>query len=79
MRTMVYKMVFGFALRHKKKKRRNDGALSRIQHNELDLDRKDLNEKPQLKTASIIESAMSETYTLAIFNKFQEELFQVLA
>ncbi|XP_058198430.1 protein FAR-RED IMPAIRED RESPONSE 1-like [Rhododendron vialii] len=54
-------------------------VLSRIRHNELDLDHKDLNEKPQLKTSFPMESTMSELYTLAIFNKFQEELFQIEA
>ncbi|XP_058181248.1 protein FAR1-RELATED SEQUENCE 5-like [Rhododendron vialii] len=52
-------------------------ALSHIRHNELDLDHKDLNEKPQSKTSFPMESTMSELYTLAIFNKFQDELFQI--
>ncbi|XP_058211695.1 protein FAR1-RELATED SEQUENCE 5-like [Rhododendron vialii] len=52
-------------------------ALSHTRHNELDLDHKDLNEKPQLITSFPMESTMSELYTLAIFNKFQDELFQI--
>ncbi|XP_058211703.1 protein FAR1-RELATED SEQUENCE 5-like [Rhododendron vialii] len=52
-------------------------GLSHIRHNELDLDHKDLNEKPQLITSFPMESTMSELYTLAIFHKFQDELFQI--
>ncbi|KAI8568316.1 hypothetical protein RHMOL_Rhmol02G0189000 [Rhododendron molle] len=52
--------------------------LAHIRHNELDLDHKDLNEKPQLITSFPMESTMSELYTLAIFHKFQDELFQIL-
>ncbi|XP_058224990.1 protein FAR1-RELATED SEQUENCE 7-like [Rhododendron vialii] len=51
-------------------------GLAHIRHNELDLDHKDLNKKPQLITSFPIESTMSELYTLAIFHKFQDELFQ---
>lgn len=58
---------------------RFDRALSRVRHNELDLDHKDLNEKPLLKTLWVMESTMSELYTWTIFYKFQEELFQNMA
>ncbi|KAI8563743.1 hypothetical protein RHMOL_Rhmol03G0132600 [Rhododendron molle] len=53
-------------------------GLAHIRHNELDLDHKDLNEKPQLMTPFPMESTMSELYTLAIFHKFQDEIFQIL-
>ncbi|XP_058218963.1 protein FAR1-RELATED SEQUENCE 9-like [Rhododendron vialii] len=51
-------------------------ALSRIRHNELDMDHKDVNERPHLKTMYPMESTMSELYTFEIFYIFQEELFQ---
>lgn len=53
-------------------------TLPRVRHNQLDLDHKDLNEKPQLKTLFFMESQMSELYTFAIFKKFQDELFQTM-
>ncbi|KAI8530064.1 hypothetical protein RHMOL_Rhmol11G0025900 [Rhododendron molle] len=53
-------------------------GLAHIRHNELDLDHKDLNEKPQLMKSFPMESTMSELYTLAIFHKFQDEIFQIL-
>ncbi|XP_058217039.1 protein FAR1-RELATED SEQUENCE 5-like [Rhododendron vialii] len=56
---------------------RFNSALSRLRHNELDLDHKDVNEKPILKTSYLMEKRMSEIYTLAIFKKFQEEIFQI--
>ncbi|KAF7132899.1 hypothetical protein RHSIM_Rhsim09G0160700 [Rhododendron simsii] len=55
---------------------RFDGALSNLRHNELDLDHKDVNEKPVLKTSSLLEKRMSELYTGTIFYKFQEEIHQ---
>ncbi|XP_058184018.1 protein FAR1-RELATED SEQUENCE 5-like [Rhododendron vialii] len=58
---------------------RFDRTLSRVRYNELDLDLKDLNEKPALKTSYFMESAMSELYTQTIFYEFQEELFQNMA
>ncbi|KAF7144470.1 hypothetical protein RHSIM_Rhsim04G0171600 [Rhododendron simsii] len=58
---------------------RFDRALSKLRHNELDLDHKDLNEKPPLKTVAPMELTMSELYTRAIFYKFQDELHQILA
>ncbi|KAF7152812.1 hypothetical protein RHSIM_Rhsim01G0160200 [Rhododendron simsii] len=51
-------------------------ALSKVRHNELDMDHKDVNEKPHLKTMYLMESTMSEFYTIEIFYMFQEELFQ---
>ncbi|KAF7142258.1 hypothetical protein RHSIM_Rhsim05G0121500 [Rhododendron simsii] len=58
---------------------RFDRALSKLRHNELDLDHKDLNEKPPLKTVAPMELTMSELYTRVIFYKFQDELHQILA
>ncbi|KAF7137311.1 hypothetical protein RHSIM_Rhsim07G0205700 [Rhododendron simsii] len=55
---------------------RFDRALSHIRHNELDLDHKDVNEKPVLKTSWLMEKRMSELYTRSIFYKFQEEIHQ---
>ncbi|KAF7135771.1 hypothetical protein RHSIM_Rhsim08G0163900 [Rhododendron simsii] len=56
---------------------RFDRALSLVRHNELDLDHKDVNEKPVLKTSWLMEKRMSEIYTRIIFYKFQEEIFQI--
>ncbi|KAF7113478.1 hypothetical protein RHSIM_RhsimUnG0122000 [Rhododendron simsii] len=53
-----------------------DRALSNLRHNELDLDHKDVNEKPVLKTSWLLEKRMSELYTRTIFYKFQEEIHQ---
>ncbi|KAF7120004.1 hypothetical protein RHSIM_Rhsim13G0132100 [Rhododendron simsii] len=52
-------------------------GLAHIRHKELDLDHKDLNEKPQLSSSFPMESTMSELYTLAIFQKFQDEHYQI--
>ncbi|KAF7140291.1 hypothetical protein RHSIM_Rhsim06G0088300 [Rhododendron simsii] len=52
-------------------------GLAHIRHNELDLDHKNLNEKPQLSSSFPMESTMSELYTLAIFHKFQDEHYQI--
>ncbi|KAI8538412.1 hypothetical protein RHMOL_Rhmol09G0101000 [Rhododendron molle] len=52
-------------------------ALARLRHNELDLDHKDINEKPVLKMSWVMEKKMSELYTLHSFKKFQEEIFQL--
>ncbi|KAF7152920.1 hypothetical protein RHSIM_Rhsim01G0113700 [Rhododendron simsii] len=54
-------------------------ALARLRHNELDLDHKDMNEKPILKTSWSMEKKLSELYTLHSFKKFLEEIFQVNA
>ncbi|XP_058202860.1 protein FAR1-RELATED SEQUENCE 3-like [Rhododendron vialii] len=54
---------------------RFERALARLRHNELDLDHKDMNEKPVLKTSWSMEKKMSELYTLHSFKKFQEEIF----
>ncbi|XP_058202825.1 protein FAR1-RELATED SEQUENCE 9-like [Rhododendron vialii] len=54
-------------------------ALAKVRHNELDLDHKDVNEKPQLKTSWAMEKGMSEIYTWSIFERFQEEIFQINA
>ncbi|XP_058181190.1 protein FAR1-RELATED SEQUENCE 5-like [Rhododendron vialii] len=56
---------------------RFNNALSRLRHNELDLDHKDVNEKPILRTSWLMEKRMIEIYTLDIFKKFQEEIFQI--
>ncbi|KAF7119495.1 hypothetical protein RHSIM_Rhsim13G0127000 [Rhododendron simsii] len=56
---------------------RFDKALARIQHNELNLNHKDINERPILKTKCLMEKRTSELYTLHAFRKFQEELFQL--
>ncbi|KAI8559429.1 hypothetical protein RHMOL_Rhmol04G0173100 [Rhododendron molle] len=58
---------------------RFERALSKIRHNELDMDHKDVNEKPHLKTMYPMELTMSEFYTIEIFYMFQEELFQNVA
>ncbi|KAF7151123.1 hypothetical protein RHSIM_Rhsim02G0178700 [Rhododendron simsii] len=58
---------------------RFERALSKIRHNELDMDHKDVNEKPHMKTMYSMESTMSEIYTIEIFYMFQEELFQNVA
>ncbi|KAF7123897.1 hypothetical protein RHSIM_Rhsim12G0090300 [Rhododendron simsii] len=58
---------------------RFERALSKVRHNELDMDHKDVNEKPHLKTMYSMESTMSEIYTIEIFYMFQEELFQNVA
>ncbi|XP_058198480.1 protein FAR1-RELATED SEQUENCE 9-like [Rhododendron vialii] len=58
---------------------RFERALSKVRHNELDMDHKDVNEKPHLKTMYPMESTMSEFYTIEIFYMFQEELFQNVA
>ncbi|KAF7139445.1 hypothetical protein RHSIM_Rhsim07G0150300 [Rhododendron simsii] len=58
---------------------RFERALSKVCHNELDMDHKDINEKPHLKTMYTMESTMSEFYTIEIFYMFQEELFQNVA
>ncbi|GAB2286446.1 hypothetical protein Dimus_039769 [Dionaea muscipula] len=58
---------------------RFERAISRIRHNELDMDHKDVNESPRLKTMYPMEKAMSELYTHEIFYQFQEELFQNVA
>ncbi|XP_058203431.1 protein FAR1-RELATED SEQUENCE 5-like [Rhododendron vialii] len=55
---------------------RFDRALSNLRHNELDLDHKDVNEKPVLKTSWLLEKRMSELYTRTIFYKFQREIHQ---
>ncbi|KAF7139329.1 hypothetical protein RHSIM_Rhsim07G0159000 [Rhododendron simsii] len=52
-------------------------ALSKLRHNELDLDHKDINEKPVLKSSWLMENRMSELYTRNVFHKFQEEFFQI--
>ncbi|KAF7151437.1 hypothetical protein RHSIM_Rhsim02G0184800 [Rhododendron simsii] len=52
-------------------------ALTRIRHNELDLDHNDINERSILKITYLMEKRMSELYTLQAFRKFQEELFQL--
>ncbi|XP_058216661.1 protein FAR1-RELATED SEQUENCE 5-like [Rhododendron vialii] len=54
-------------------------ALAKIRHNELNLDHKDVNEKPLLKTSWAMEKKMSEIYTRSIFERFQEEIFQINA
>ncbi|XP_058183427.1 protein FAR1-RELATED SEQUENCE 9-like isoform X1 [Rhododendron vialii] len=54
-------------------------ALAKVRHNELDLDHKDVNEKPLLKTSWAMERKMSEIYTWSIFERFQEEIFQINA
>ncbi|XP_058218898.1 protein FAR1-RELATED SEQUENCE 5-like [Rhododendron vialii] len=54
-------------------------ALAKIRHNELDFDHKDVNEKPLLKTSWAMEKKMSEIYTRTIFERFQEEIFQINA
>ncbi|KAI8535604.1 hypothetical protein RHMOL_Rhmol10G0186900 [Rhododendron molle] len=56
---------------------RFERALARLRHNELDLDHKDINQKPVLKTSWAMEKKMSELYTLHSFKKFQEEIFQI--
>ncbi|XP_058182725.1 protein FAR1-RELATED SEQUENCE 5-like [Rhododendron vialii] len=58
---------------------RFERALSRIRHNELNLDHKDVNEKAFLKTSSFMEKGMSELYTQSIFYMFQDEIFQINA
>ncbi|KAI8524927.1 hypothetical protein RHMOL_Rhmol13G0187700 [Rhododendron molle] len=58
---------------------RSERALSCIRHNELNLDHKDVNEKPVLKTSSFMEKGMSEIYTQSIFYMFQDEIFQINA
>ncbi|GAB2286404.1 hypothetical protein Dimus_039763 [Dionaea muscipula] len=58
---------------------RFEREISCIRHNELDIDHKDVNESPHLKTMYPMEKAMSELYTHEIFYKFQEELFQNVA
>ncbi|GAB2280668.1 hypothetical protein Dimus_039422 [Dionaea muscipula] len=58
---------------------RFERAISRLRHNELDMDHKDVNESPHLKTMYPMEKALSELYTREIFYKFQEELFQNVA
>ncbi|KAI8568290.1 hypothetical protein RHMOL_Rhmol02G0186700 [Rhododendron molle] len=55
---------------------RFERGISRIRHNELDFDHKDANERPQMKTMFLMEKRMSEVYTLPIFQKFQDEIFQ---
>ncbi|KAF7115337.1 hypothetical protein RHSIM_RhsimUnG0059000 [Rhododendron simsii] len=55
---------------------RFDRALSNLRHNELNLDHKDVNEKPVLKTSWLMEKRMSELYTRTIYYKFQEEIHQ---
>ncbi|KAF7140638.1 hypothetical protein RHSIM_Rhsim06G0086700 [Rhododendron simsii] len=64
--------ILDFALRFER-------ALSCIRHNELNLDHKDVNEKPILKTSSLMEKGMSEIYTQSIFYMFQGEIFQINA
>ncbi|KAF7149834.1 hypothetical protein RHSIM_Rhsim02G0163900 [Rhododendron simsii] len=54
-------------------------ALAKVRHNELDFDHKDVNEKPLLKTSWAMEKKMAEIYTRSIFERFQEEIFQVNA
>ncbi|KAF7143410.1 hypothetical protein RHSIM_Rhsim05G0115200 [Rhododendron simsii] len=54
-------------------------ALDKVRHNELDLDHKDVNEKPLLKTSWAMEKKMNEIYTRSIFERFQEEIFQINA
>ncbi|KAH7663176.1 FHY3/FAR1 family protein [Dioscorea alata] len=56
-----------------------DKALTHIRHNELELDHKDANEKPVLKTSWGMEKKMSQVYTRSVFYKFQEQIHQVLA
>lgn len=51
-------------------------ALSHVRHKELDLDHKDVNESPLLKTPRVMEKKMSELYTRHVFYKFQAEVFQ---
>lgn len=55
---------------------RFDRALAHMWHNELDLDHKDVNEKPITKTMWPVELTLSELYTRNIFYKFQEEVSQ---
>ncbi|XP_058202896.1 protein FAR1-RELATED SEQUENCE 5-like [Rhododendron vialii] len=54
-------------------------ALAKVRHNELNLDHKDVNEKPLLKASWAMEKKMSEIYTRSIFERFQEEIFQINA
>ncbi|XP_058223170.1 protein FAR1-RELATED SEQUENCE 5-like [Rhododendron vialii] len=54
-------------------------ALAKVRHNELNLDHKDVNEKPLLKTSWAMEKKMREIYTWSIFERFQEEIFQINA
>ncbi|KAF7140968.1 hypothetical protein RHSIM_Rhsim06G0110600 [Rhododendron simsii] len=56
---------------------RFERALACLRHNKLDLDHKDINEKPVLKTSWLMEKKMSELYTLHSFKIFQEEIFQI--
>lgn len=58
---------------------RFERALATLRHNELDLDHKDINEKPILKTLWGMEVTMSQIYTRNMFYKFQDEIFQLQA
>lgn len=51
-------------------------ALKRQRHKELNLDHKDINEKPELKTLWLIEQQMAEIYTNTIFYRFQKDLWK---